>query len=231
MKRPGRQPIFLITGTDTGVGKTVVACLIARVLGDHGTPVSGTKPIASGSRADAQCLRRCLGHGWSLDTINPWFFSAPLAPALAAARQGQRVGLPKVLQYLARIRTISNGATLIVEGAGGLLSPLGDNFDSRDLLRALRAIPIVVARNRLGAINQVLLAAAALSASERKRAQYWLIAPPRLNDVSRSNLEYLRRRLGRRTVVSIPWLGSQRIDQLEISPTLRQTILAAITQR
>src|SRR5947207_4859213 len=127
-----RCRILFITGTDTGVGKTVLASLLARHLRERGVAVAALKPICSGGRADARALHASLDGALTLDEINPWHFRAPLAPLLAARREHRRVELADVLAHLRRIQRRFD--VVLVEGAGGLLSPLGDDFNSRDLI-------------------------------------------------------------------------------------------------
>ena len=155
-----KRTTFFITGTDTGVGKTVLTALLARYLHERGVRVAALKPICSDGRSDARALRAALNGRLTFDEINPWHFRASIAPLLAARRERKRV---KLSQVLAHVRTMQKRFdVLLIEGAGGLLSPLGENFNSRDLIAVLRATPIVVCPNRLGAVNQVLLTLEAL---------------------------------------------------------------------
>src|SRR5262245_58040989 len=131
-----KRAVYFVTGTDTGVGKTVLAGLLAARLRRDGMPVAALKPISSGGRADARLLLAASDGTLTLDEINPWHFRAPLAPALAARREQRRVRLRQVLAQVRRMQ--ERFPVLLVEGAGGLLSPLGEDFDSRDLIQALR---------------------------------------------------------------------------------------------
>lgn len=195
---------LFITGTDTGAGKTVVASLLIRQLRERGFSVAGFKPVCSGGREDAEAMQAALGGTLSLDEINPWHFRAPLAPWLAARAEKKQVKLAQVVTQARRLQ--ARFPRLIVEGAGGLLSPLGEDFDSRDLIRALRATPVVVAPNRLGVINQVLLTLAALPAGLSKKAAVVLVAPPQPDLAGPGNVKFLADKLGRRQVVELPWL-------------------------
>ncbi len=200
---PRKSPLFLVTGTDTGAGKTVLTALLVASARRLGLRMRAVKPFCSGGRADAEVLHRVQGGELTLDDINPWHFHAALTPMLAARRAGVRVELDQVLGFL---RAARRGADpLLVEGAGGLLSPLGEDYDVRDLIRALRAIPVVVAPNRLGAINQVLLVTEALG-SALAVARVALMAPVRRDVVSRTNLAVLRERLGSARVIEVPRL-------------------------
>ncbi len=206
-----KRQIFFITGTDTGVGKTVLACLLVRHLRAQGFPVAAFKPVCSGGREDAAALRAALGSALELDEINPWHFRAPVTPLLAARAEKRKVRLALVVTRARRLQ--ARFPFLIVEGAGGLLSPLGEDFDSRDLITSLHALPVVVAPNRLGALNQVLLTLAALPPAAARKAQVVLVAPQKPDAASRGNLKYLRERLGPLRVHGLPRLNLPKPDQ------------------
>lgn len=181
--------IYFVTGTDTGVGKTVLTSLLVRYLRDLGVKALAVKPFCSGGRDDARLLRRAQSNEPKLDDINPWHFRAPLAPVLAARMEGRRVHGDEVLAYLRLCA--KDCELLLIEGAGGLLSPLASQLDSRDLITKLRASPIVVCPNRLGAVNQVRLVLAALPGQGRQGAKVVLMNDARPNGVSRSNPQLL----------------------------------------
>jgi len=185
-----RPAILFVTGNDTGVGKTLLATLLARYLGARGLHVAGLKPICSGGRADALALQAAAGNGLTTDEVNPWHFRSPIAPLLAARRERRRVRLREVVAHIRRVARPFE--VVVVEGAGGLLSPLGEGFDSRDLIRELQAVPVVVCANRLGALNQALLVLAALPRALRRGAHIVLMDPARANAASRTNPPLLR---------------------------------------
>ena len=198
---------FFITGTDTGVGKTVLTVLLTRYLCERGVNAAALKPVCSGGRDDARRLRTGSEGVLRLDEINPWHFRTPVAPSLAARRERKRVRLADVL---ARIRVMQERFdVLIVEGAGGLLSPLGDDFNSRDLLAVLRAEPIIVSRNRLGAVNRVLLTLEALPPGFRARARVVLMAPRKPDAATGSNATLLAEFLGAQRILVLPRLGKE----------------------
>lgn len=192
---------WFITGTDTDVGKTVLTALLARWMRAHGCGVRAVKPFCSGGREDARFLLRATGGGESLDAVNPWHYRAALAPMLAARAAGQRVSRLEVVEFLRRARRGTE--VLLIEGAGGLLSPLGEDFDARDLIREVDAGVVIVASNRLGAINQVRLVVDALGPRGRT-ARIALMAPVRSDRVSRTNQEVLVERFGGSRVIAIP---------------------------
>ena len=200
--KPGKQTLF-ITGTGTGVGKTVLTALLAEFLRRRGVRVAALKPICSGGRNDALALQRALGGTLPLEEINPWHFRAPVAPLLAARRERKKVGLAAVLRH---VRMVRKGFDVtLVEGAGGLLSPLGEGFDSRDLICALNATPIIVAPNKLGVVNHLLLTLEALPLRLRGRAKIVLMSPREPDSATATNAGLLKE-LAPRDVFTMPWL-------------------------
>lgn len=196
--------MIFVTGTDTGIGKTVLTALLTAHLRRSGRDAVALKPASSGSRADARALHRAGDGALSLEEVNPWHFRAALAPPLAAAREGRRLGLADVRRHVRAVA--ARHELVLVEGAGGWLSPLTEDGDNRDLLRALRARPLVVVPDRLGAINQALLVHAALSPREQREALWVLVGPRREQAVHRLNRAFLRARLGSGRVFLLPFL-------------------------
>jgi dethiobiotin synthetase len=204
-----KRTTFFITGTDTSVGKTVLTVLLARYLHERGINAAALKPLCSGGRGDARVLHAALNGSLTLDEINPWHFREPIAPLLAARRERKRVKLSPVL---AHIRTMQKRFdVLLIEGAGGLLSPLGENFNSRDLMASLRATPLVVCPNRLGAVNQVLLTLEALPRGAAAKARVVLVSPPEPDTATKTNAGLLAERFDGKRIFLLPWLG-RRFD-------------------
>ena len=154
---------FFITGTDTGVGKTVVACGLAAAFRESGFKVGVMKPAESGCRnergrltpRDASFLKAASGSEESIDRICPYRLGVPAAPSVAAARAGIQIR-PDFLVRLCR--DMGDAFDLmVVEGAGGLLVPLVSTYTYADLARELGLAVVVVAGNRLGAVNHTLL--------------------------------------------------------------------------
>lgn len=196
---------WFITGTDTAVGKTVLATLLTQHLRGQGRRVAALKPVCSGGRDDARALREAAGGVLSLDEVNPWHFRAALAPLLATRKEGRRVRLRDVVACVERVR--ERFELVVVEGAGGLLSPLGEDFDSRELIAALRATPIVVCPNRLGALNQARLTVSALPGALARKASVVLMSPRRADAASHTNAKLLGEFLGRERVQVFPWIA------------------------
>jgi dethiobiotin synthetase len=153
----------LITGTDTGVGKTFVACGLAALLRDFGYRVGVMKPAETGCAErdgelfpdDAVRLKEASGCDVPLEKICPYQLREPLAPSIAAARAGVTIDIDRLMDVYDEI---SSGHDItLVEGAGGLMVPLLPSYTYADLAKVLKLPLIVVAANRLGAINHLLL--------------------------------------------------------------------------
>lgn len=168
-RSPAACPGLFVTGTDTGVGKTYVTALIARALSAAGHRVGVYKPAASGCREeqgrlvadDAVTLWEAAGRPGSLDQVCPQRFLAPLAPHLAARAEGKQLDAEQMRRGIDFWRKRSD--VVLVEGAGGLMSPMGDEEYVADLAYDFAYPLLVVSANRLGTINhtlQTLIAAA-----------------------------------------------------------------------
>jgi dethiobiotin synthetase len=217
-----KQTLF-ITGTDTGVGKTVLTALLTRSLREHGVNAAALKPVCSGTRADARALHAAMNGALTLDEINPWHFRAPIAPLLAARKENQRVKLSQVLAHARAMQKRFD--VVLVEGAGGLLSPLGENFNARDLILAFRARPIIVAQNKIGAVNHIRLTFEALPENFRLKAKIVLMSPPKPDAAATSNVKLLEQFLSRGKILSLPWLG-EKFELAEVlkRPLVRKTL-------
>ena len=215
--------LYFITGTDTGAGKTVLTMLLAAHLRQKKLRVAALKPICSGGRGDARNIFAALDRTLKLDEINPWFFRAAIAPALAARREKKSVTAREAIRH---VRAVQNQfAITLVEGAGGLMSPLGKNFDSRDLIIELQANPIIVAQNRLGAVNHLLLTLEALPKKLRAQAKIVLMSPPKADAASRSNATLLGQFFPPAQIFPLPWLGKKFTPGAVLqSPSLQRTL-------
>jgi dethiobiotin synthetase len=220
------KKIIFISGTDTGAGKTVLTTLLADFLCAKGVNVAALKPLCSAGRDDAKKIQTALGGRMDLDTINPWHFRAAIAPSLAARREKRVVTLAPVLAHIRAVQ--KRFEVVLVEGAGGLLSPLGDNFDSRDLIVKLDAIPIIVAPNKLGVVNHILLTLEALPVKFRTRSKLVLMSPCRPDTATSSNTELLAEFLPPEKIFKLPWLGKNYSTKKALSDAKIKRTLAGL---
>jgi dethiobiotin synthetase len=156
--------VLLVTGTDTGVGKTYVSCGLLRAARAAGLEVAARKPAETGCEpgpggrlvaADGAALHEASGGGEPLDAVCPIRLPEPLAPAFAARRAGVAIDVAAIVESCRRRAAAVD--LLLVEGAGGLLVPITERYSYADLARDLDARLLVVVGARLGAINQALL--------------------------------------------------------------------------
>lgn len=160
---------WFITGTDTGIGKTQVACAVIHALRARGEPVLGMKPVATGGfwggdgwrNADALALQAAANRDTAYADVNPFCYEPPVSPHLAAAEAQQPVLLAPVLAAYGRLAL---QGTVVVEGAGGWMVPLGPGLDMAGLARALGLPVVLVVGIRLGCINHALLTYRAIEA-------------------------------------------------------------------
>jgi len=198
---------LFVTGTDTGVGKTLVACSLVRALRRRGSAVGVMKPIETGVGADgpsdALALREAAGVDDPLETICPQRFALPAAPTVAAEAEGREVDLDAVRAAFASLA--ARHEALIVEGAGGLLVPAAKGTSMADLARELGLPLIVVARASLGTINHTRLTLEAAEARALPVAGVVVShADGPLTPADAANLDALRHHLGPRLLAEIP---------------------------
>lgn len=162
---------FYVTGTDTGIGKSVASAALLHALRRRGRRVVGMKPVASGCERgedgrwrneDALLLQAASEPRPDYADINPFAFPLPLAPELAGPAAGIELSLEPVLAAHARLAASAD--TVVVEGVGGWAAPLSATLEQADLVRALRLPVVLVVGLRLGCINHALLSARAIQA-------------------------------------------------------------------
>jgi len=172
---PKKSGLF-ITGTDTGVGKTLIAGAIARILTDAGLKVGVFKPIATGCNRrweglvsyDTEFLADCANSDLSLSTITPVGYVTPAAPIVSAAREGHPIDFDSIASAYKDI--CENSDLIIVEGIGGVRVPLTAEFDVLNLAVEFGLPVVVVARPNLGTINHTLMTIDCIRAAKLKIA-------------------------------------------------------------
>ncbi len=203
---------FFVTGTDTGVGKTVVTAALAAVLRGRGLDVGVAKPVATGAvrregvlvPTDAEFLKRISGVEDTLDEICPLVFETPAAPVTAAECEHRIVDLDIVRKAL---RDLADRHTwLLVEGIGGWRVPLTETVTVRELAQELRLPVLVTARAGLGTINHTTLTVEAVRSAGLDVAGVVLVeTEPSPRDVTvRSNPRQIERLTGVRVLGILP---------------------------
>ena len=155
---------FFVTGTDTGIGKTIVSCALLRAFAAQGKEVIGMKPIVAGSEndqwMDVEQLLAASNVNVTRQQINPYAFDPPISPHLAAQQSGVEIDLSVIHNFYHKLSTIAD--LVIVEGAGGFLVPVNERQNGSDLAKTLNLPVILVVGMRLGCLNHALLTAQAI---------------------------------------------------------------------
>ncbi|TCO80130.1 dethiobiotin synthase [Plasticicumulans lactativorans] len=214
-----------VTGTDTGVGKTVVSAGLLRALAAQGLRAFGMKPVASGCDAtpaglrNADALALCAAGAAPVPyaLVNPYAFAPPIAPHLAAAQVGVTIDFAHIEACAAELG--AHGERLVVEGVGGWRVPLGPHGDVVALARRLGLPVVLVVGLRLGCINHALLSIEAIAASGLRCAG-WVgsVVDPAMAALD-DNLATLRATLAAPCLGVVPFLAGADADR--VAPYLR----------
>ncbi len=167
---------IFIAGTDTGVGKTVVAGALVAALLQKGLKVGVMKPISCGGRQDVDFLIKCSGVFEDPDLVNPIVFRHALSPNVAASLERKKIDLKKISLALKILE--KKYEVIVIEGCGGLLVPIAGDLFVVDLISSMKARAVLVSRSGLGAINHSLLS---LEALKRRRVKVLGVVFNRLN--------------------------------------------------
>lgn len=162
-----RKTAWFITGTDTEIGKTFVACALLHALRRDGLTAIAMKPVAAGCdehghNDDVERLLAASSLQAARELVNPYTFRAAIAPHIAAREEGRTIDLAQILACFDRLQAMSDA--LVVEGVGGFCVPLDESTDTTDLALKLGLPLILVVGMRLGCINHALLTAQAIAA-------------------------------------------------------------------
>lgn len=168
-----------VTGTDTGIGKSVASAAVLHALRGRGLRAVGMKPVASGctrtpdgwQNEDALLLQSASDPRPAYGDVNPYALPNPLAPELAAADAGVTLALAPILAAHARLAAQADA--VVVEGVGGWAAPLSATLDQIDLVRALDLPVVLVVGLRLGCINHARLSVRAIAA-DGARLMGWI---------------------------------------------------------
>lgn len=202
---------LFVAGTDTGVGKTHVACQLLRMAAKRGLRCAGYKPVAAGAEVtadglrneDALALQTAASVQLSYEWINPYCFEPAIAPHLAAAEAGTDIDIARLNQ--AHDRMTAQADYLLVEGAGGWRVPLNQTEDFADWVAARGWPVLLVVGMRLGCLNHALLSAESIL--RRNRLIGWVAncLPPTQSRLEQ-NIDTLRQRM------PAPLMGISRAD-------------------
>ncbi len=205
---------YFITGTDTDVGKTHVACQLIQQYVQQGLKVIGMKPVAAGCELvdgewvneDVQRLTAASNVDAPPELVNPYCFKEYIAPHIAAEKAGEVIAIRKIVDAFNQLKTMAD--VVVVEGAGGFLVPLDNETNLADLAEALGIPVVLVVGMRLGCINHSLLTVEAVKARglvlhgwvaneiDPEMEMYW------------ENLEAIRGELGMDALFESKWVDN-----------------------
>lgn len=202
-----------VTGTDTGIGKTVAACALVQALRARGLRVAPMKPVAAGAeghdgiRANADTIALIAASGIGREAmadVTPVLLREPMAPHIAARREGLTLTISPIREAFARLAARSD--FMVAEGVGGFLVPLGDDWDAADLARELALPVVLVVGMRLGCLNHALLTARAIDAGGLPLAGWIANTMDPLMAVADENVEALRQRIRAPLLGRLPYV-------------------------
>ncbi|CAN7277415.1 dethiobiotin synthase [Acidovorax sp. LjRoot194] len=215
-----------VTGTDTGVGKTLVSAGLLHALAPHHRHVVGMKPVAAGlvpwgedwASEDAIALRSASTLAVAPELDNPVLLPDPLSPHIAAARAGVEIDIAAIVRSYQALAAQADA--VVVEGAGGFLVPLTDTLTGADLAQALALPVVLVVGLRLGCLNHALLTAEAIRARGLTLIGWVANRMDPGMEAAGDNIAYLRARLGAPLLAEVPYqdLPDARSMQLELPP-------------
>lgn len=220
MQKAKPPTTIFVTGTDTGVGKTLLTAHWLHALRKAGRPALAMKPFCSGGREDVDMLQALQPGELPDSEANPFYFSAPLAPLAAARRVRDQIPLATALARIGALQ--SRCETLLVEGSGGVLVPLGPDYTVLDLVGQLPCATVVVARDRLGTINHTALTVRALAAVHRQPVAVILMTEARPDLSAKSNAGMLTRLLPGVPILRLPHLGPRATQAGSVRKNFRR---------
>ena len=201
---------YFITGTDTEVGKTYIACQLIKHYVAQGYKVIGMKPVAAGCELingqwineDVKLLTEASNVNAPVDLINPYCFREPIAPHIAADHEGVEISLDVIESAYRQLSKIAD--IVIVEGAGGLLVPLNETQTLADLIKQLNIPIILVVGLKLGCINHTLLTLEVITARQLSIAK-WVANPiPPVMSATAENIATLQKKLSKIQQLLLP---------------------------
>jgi len=210
---------IFVTGTDTEIGKTFVTAGIAGALEARGVDVGVAKPMMSGAKredpdSDAALLKQLSGDQNGLEVINPFQFDEAVSPYIAAKRQGVRITLEELVRSFEAVRESHD--FYLMEGAGGLMAPMGEGYHNGHIAREINFPLIIIARPGLGTVNHTLLTI------DKARSMGLAISGVIINGVragersipERTNPQLIEEFSGVPVLGEVPWLAENNPQKL-----------------
>ncbi len=208
--------IIFITGTDTGVGKTVLTTILLAHLRESGVRALAMKPFCCGGIEDMESFRRIQGNELTPTLLNPVYLKESLAPLAATRTRGGTFPISKAQEA---IRTAGNMCDcLLVEGVGGVLVPLAPKVLMADFMASVNCDIVLVARNELGTLNHTLLSVEALQSRGMKRVKIILMGQKQNDHSVKTNMTVLKKCTENMEIFSVPFFTAiERSSRLNFS--------------
>lgn len=212
-----------VTGTDTGVGKTLISSALLHALSQTGLKTVGMKPLAAGAEMrdgalhndDVAALEATSSLSVPRELVVPYLLQEPAAPHIAAALEHTAIDPQRLVQAYAQLA--SEAEAVVVEGVGGFKVPLTDDFDTADLAEKLQLDVILVVGLRLGCLNHALLTAEAIAARGLMLAGWVANQIDPEMPHQQENVEALRSRLSAPLLGVVRWMAAPTVDEAAAS--------------
>ena len=211
---------YFITGTDTGIGKTVITLGLMKACRDRGCCVLGMKPVASACEStpdglrnsDALQIQQACSGLLPYETVNPFAFEPPIAPHIAAEQAGLIIDINRIASIGREL--FSKSDVLFIEGVGGWEVPLGESAGVPEMAQALALPVILVVGVRLGCINHALLSVSAIRDSGLELAGWVANRVERAVDAEDEIISTLKSRIDAPLLGCIPWIEGCSADDV-----------------
>lgn len=210
--------IIFITGTGTGVGKTAFTALLLAHLREEGVRALAMKPFCSGGRGDVRLLQSLQRGELNDAEVNPFYYDVPLAPLIAAQQnRGPKVALREAVLKIQAVKKKCD--VLLIEGSGGVLVPLGEDFSVLDLIGALGCSVVIVGQNKLGTINHTMMSLKMIQTIGLKEVTSVFIGAKKRDISALSNMVFLSDEIGSGRVFELPFFkeGLARVGSIKES--------------
>ena len=212
---------FFVTGTDTGIGKTFITCILMNYINSQQKKVIGMKPIAAGAdeingqvaNEDVLLLKKECNFQLNLDEINTYYFPEPIAPHIAAIKNKIDIDSNNIKIHAQNLKRRTD--FLFIEGAGGYLVPLNENETIADLVDALNIPVILVVGIKLGCINHSLLTVEAILRRGQKLFGWIANIVDKDMLVADENISSLKQRIKQPLIGTIPYSPDKKFDDLK----------------
>jgi len=218
---------YFITGTDTGVGKTLVSAGMMALLQSRGLRVGGMKPVAAGTQQtksglrneDAELLLNMASVKTDYSLVNPYLFEPPIAPHIAAEQTGQTISIETIKDVFDQLSQQAD--CMIVEGAGGWQVPLNDQLSMANLAQQLGLPVILVVGLKLGCINHALLTAEKIMADGCELAGWVANQIDPAMQCVQENIQSIQKRIPSELLGFIPYQSTVKLDEVAQFITLK----------